>query len=105
MILNFLSLMISIAAIVIAIKSKNSEKIGPQGPQGPKGEQGYQGPQGKEGPRGYTGEKGYQGSQGPQGLGGVINTLSIDDVPFIKIEDNTINVEGKIEASEGFYEK
>lgn len=98
MFISVLALILSIISIVLTIIKKNKVIVGPQGLQGP---QGAQGPQGKQGEKGIIGERGYQG---PQGENGNINTLNIEDIPFIKVEKNTLNIEGKVEASEGFYE-
>lgn len=34
-----------------------------------------------------------------------VAVLNIKDVPFITIKDKTIDVDGKIEATDGFYQK
>lgn len=60
-VLVFLTLVISIVALV---------RGGPVGPAGPQGIAGVQGPQGVAGPQGATGPEGPQGPQGPQGLPG-----------------------------------
>ena len=100
MVLSIIAIVISIASICISLFRKPI--AGPQGEQGPKGERGEQGVKGEKGDKG---DKGEMGPQGPSGKDGNITTLNVDDVPFIKINGNTLDVDGEIHAKKGFFEK
>lgn len=87
MVLNIISLLVSVIAVLIAIFLKKpgpkgepglqgiqgpmgvKGDRGPSGPSGERGPQGIQGQTGARGPQGMTGPKGERGPQGPAGTG------------------------------------
>jgi hypothetical protein len=59
--MNYLSLLITAAALALAGWTFEHPQVGPIGPQGPAGAIGAEGPQGVAGPAGPAGERGPQG--------------------------------------------
>lgn len=100
MILSIIAIVISIASLCISLFRKPIA-----GPQGERGEQGPQGPRGEKGNKGDKGEIGPQGERGPAGKDGNITSVNIENIPFIKIKGNVLDVDGEIHAQKGFFEK
>lgn len=103
MILSIIAIVISIASLCISLFRKPIA-----GPQGERGEQGQQGPRGEKGEKGDKGDKGEigpQGECGPAGKDGNITSVNIENIPFIKINGNVLDVDGEIHAQKGFFEK
>ena len=100
MILNIIAIVISIASLCISLFRKPIA-----GPQGERGEQGPQGLRGEKGDKGDKGDIGPQGERGPEGKDGNITSVNIENIPFIKINGNVLDVDGEIHAQKGFFEK
>lgn len=100
MILSIIAIVISIASLCISFFRKPIA-----GPKGERGEQGPQGPRGEKGEKGDKGEIGPQGECGSAGKDGNITSVNVENIPFIKINGNVLDVDGEIHAQKGFFEK
>lgn len=57
---------------------------------------------GKQGPKG---DKGDPGKKGDKGDDGTVITVNLSEIPFIKVEDKILKIDGKVEATDGFFDK
>ena len=86
--MSVIAIILSIASLCVSIFA--FIKGGKVGPKGDKGDRGLKGPKGDKGDKGEDGN--------------IIN-VDVADIPFITVKDNLLKVNGKIEATKGFYNK
>lgn len=89
--MSVIAIILSIASLCVSIFAFiKGGKVGPKGDKGDKGDRGL---------------KGAKGDKGDKGDDGNIINVDITDIPFITVKDNLLKVNGKIEATKGFYNK
>ena len=101
-ILVIIALILGVVAIGLNfVTNKKVSKI-PAGPMGVAGKDGKNGKDGIDGVSivGPTGPQGPQGEMGPVGPAAVY----IDNVPIIKVTDDTVIIDGNVEGN-GFFQK
>ena len=92
--MNIIAIVLSLCAVIISIFALL--KGGKQGPKGDKGDPG------KKGDKGDPGKKGDKGDKGDDGT---VITVNLSEIPFIKVEDKILKIDGKVEATDGFFDK
>ena len=86
--MSVIAIILSIASLCVSIFAFiKGGKVGPKGDKGDKG------------------DRGLKGAKGDKGDDGNIINVDITDIPFITVKDNLLKVNGKIEATKGFYNK
>ena len=93
-ILAVCALVVSIAAVGVALVPGPVGPTGPAGPAGEVGENGSIGPAGPKGDKGAKGNPGAPGAQGPQGEPGICDMANLSFEELCTIDNETLNFTG-----------